>query len=91
MGVRFKLFEQRGFKLGGHFNVNDVNEQQLLFAGVVTALVDGMFEQLRTGNAKCFDNQRRQCLLVMVKRQLEFSEADHVGFRGSVFRIKVAF
>jgi hypothetical protein len=51
--------------------------------------------QFFAGDTERFDNQRGQRKLVVVKRELEFSDADHLDylslFRGSVFRIKTLF
>ena len=93
--MRFKLFEQRSFERGGQLYITDVHQQQLLLARVVTAFVDGVADEIARGDSQRSGDQRRQRVLVVVKRQLEFGDADHVGcrslFRGSVFRIKPLF
>ena len=60
-------------------DVNDVDQQQLLLARVVAALVDVVAGQLSGRDAQGLDDQRRQGGLVMVQRELELGQTQHGG------------
>ena len=88
MRMRGKALEQLLLKRGGQGHMGDIDQQQLLLARVVAALVHLHLLERGHGHAQGLGNQRWQCLWGMVQRQLELGQAQHGG--GSVFRIKRA-
>ena len=59
----------------GH--VDDVNQQQLLLAGVIAAFVNGVVVYIAWHDPQGLCNQGAQGGFKMVKRQLEFGQSEH--------------
>ena len=76
--VACQALQQRSFlRRVAERHVDDVDQQQLLLAGVVAAFVNGVAVHSAGGKPQCLCNQGAQGGFKMVKRQLEFGQSEH--------------
>jgi len=76
-----EFLQQRGLVADRHVNRVD-QQQRVLLARVVGALVDAHAEERRIGQLEAGEDGGAQGVRRMVERQFEFGQSQHVGSSG---------